>query len=113
MRVVGEVSLNLNPTWSAMEMAILRHYARKTAAREGQVILVANGPVNHFGGMVKPAWRDALYRLTSLQRAFPHAAMLTRLGDPAVHWPSRRCLEREAIKLVDAIHSNQKTEYDL
>lgn len=99
MRVVGEVSLNLNPTWSAMEMAILRHYASTTRCTSaGELILVANGPVNHFGGEVNRRWRDALYRLTALQRRFPAARMLTRLGDPAVPWPSRRCLERKKVK---------------
>ena len=97
-RVVGEVSFNRSATWSSMEMRILRHYAYNTSKKDAKLILVANAPVNHFGGEVHPKWRDALYALTDLQRRFPDARMLTRLGDPAVPWPSRRHIERKNVK---------------
>ena len=91
--VLGEVILNMNRAWGDMEMAILRDYAARSAAR-APVVLVAIGPVHHRGGKVHRRLRDALYELTALIRAHPRAHILTLMTDPAIRWPRRQEFER-------------------
>ena len=71
-----------------MEMDILKYYAARadvsilrTRGFVCELILVANGPVNHRGGAVSRRLRDALYELTALCQAHPRAKLLTLLAD--------------------------------
>lgn len=97
---VGEVILNMNRAWGDMEMAILRDYAARTAAR-ASVVLVANGPVHHRGGKCHRRLRDALYELTALCRTHPRARILTLMTDPAIRWPRRQEFERPSLSWPD------------
>ena len=94
--VLGEVILNMNRAWGDMEMAILRDYAARSAAR-APVVLVAIGPVHHRGGKVHRRLRDALYELTALCRTHPRAHILTLMTDPAIRWPRRQEFERPSL----------------
>ena len=94
--VLGEVILNMNRAWGDMEMAILRDYAARSAAR-APVVLVAIGPVHHRGGKVHRRLRDALYELTALCRTHPRAQILTLMTDPAIRWPRRQEFERPSL----------------
>ena len=98
--VLGEVILNMNRAWGDMEMAILRDYAARTAAR-APLVLVANGPVHHRGGKVHRRLRDALYKLTALCRTHPRAHLLTLMTDPAIRWPRRQEFERPSLSWPD------------
>ena len=99
--VLGEVILNMNRAWGDMEMAILRDYAARTAART-PLVLVANGPVHHRGGKVHRRLRDALYELTALCRTHPRAHILTLMTDPAIRWPRRQEFERLSLSWPDS-----------
>jgi hypothetical protein len=87
----------MNRAWSELEMRILRYYASRTACRH-PLILVANGPIHHYGGAVHRRLRDALVALTALCAANPSARLLTLMADPAIQWPRRKDFARASLR---------------